>query len=224
MKWNTIVGTIVLSLGLCSQSFGFDLLNRMLGSNGCGCDNGAKNCCAPGPSCCVKKDCGPKCCVKKCEPILSRFCLKKCCNDCSKGCDKGCADKGCAAPAPTCAAPAPTCEAKHPHKCGCEPVKHDCNKCCKSICRPGLLDRFFACRSHCCKPSCCDKGCADKGCAAPAPTCAAPAPACGCDGGKAPVKAEGEATPPPPAPVVDPSAYIQSTQRRVVQASATLVR
>ena len=156
MKWNTIVGTIVLSLGLCSQSFGFDLLNRMLGSSGCGCDNGAKNCCAPGPSCCVKKpDCGPKCCVKKCEPILSRFCLKKCCNDCSK---------------------------------------------------------------------CCDKGCADKGCAAPAPTCAAPAPACGCDGGKAPVKAEGEATPPPPAPVVDPSAYIQSTQRRVVQASATLVR
>ena len=26
MKWNIVIGTLVLSVGLCSQSFGFELL------------------------------------------------------------------------------------------------------------------------------------------------------------------------------------------------------
>ena len=39
MKWNIIIGTLVLGVGLCSQSFGFDLLDRMLGVNGCGCES-----------------------------------------------------------------------------------------------------------------------------------------------------------------------------------------
>jgi hypothetical protein len=55
------------------------------------------------------------------------------------------------------------------------------------------------------------------GCAAPAP-----APSCGCD---APAKstASGDVIPMPPAPVVDPSAFLP-TQRRVVHASTSLVR
>jgi hypothetical protein len=42
-------------------------------------------------------------------------------------------------------------------------------------------------------------------------------------GGKAAPSPAADSVPPPPAPVVDPSAYIP-TQRRVVQASTSLVR
>ena len=100
--------------------------------------------------------------------------------------------------------------------CGCESSCCE-TKCCKSRCHRG------------CGKGCndgCNNGCAKAApnCAAPAPTCAAPAPACGCDGpaGKAAVGG-GEVAPMPPAPVVDPSAFIP-TQRRVVQASNSLVR
>ena len=75
----------------------------------------------------------------------------------------------------------------------------------------------WGCGNKCgCQKSCC------------APTCtkaASPyqAPSCGCDfGGKAGVVG-GDVAPMPPAPVVDPSAFIP-TQRRVVQASNSLVR
>ncbi len=51
MKWKMIVGSMVLGASLSGQSFGFDLLNRMLGGHGCGC---ASTCCdtsIAGPSC-----------------------------------------------------------------------------------------------------------------------------------------------------------------------------
>jgi hypothetical protein len=50
MKWNVLFGTLVLSLGLCAHSFGFELLDRMLGVGGKGCD-----------PCSVKGGCDPKC-------------------------------------------------------------------------------------------------------------------------------------------------------------------
>ena len=88
-----------------------------------------------------------------------------------------------------------------------------------------LLDRLFSCHK-CCNTGC-GKGCAAPSCAAPscaAPSCAAPAPSCGCDAaGKGAAAGDGNMVPMPPAPVVDPSAYIP-TQRRVVQASTSLVR
>ena len=39
MKWSMFVGALVLSMSLCSsqQSYGFELLDRMLGA-GCGCE------------------------------------------------------------------------------------------------------------------------------------------------------------------------------------------
>ena len=43
MKWNIFVGSLVLSIAACTQSFGFDLLDRMLGSSGCGCET---SCCS----------------------------------------------------------------------------------------------------------------------------------------------------------------------------------
>ena len=67
MKWNILVASMVLGLGLSTQSFG-DLLDRMLGSNGCGCeqkDGCAQKCGDPkcdGKDGCAQKDgCGPKC-------------------------------------------------------------------------------------------------------------------------------------------------------------------
>ena len=38
MKWNIIIGSLVLGLCVSSQSYGFELLDRMLGLKGCGCE------------------------------------------------------------------------------------------------------------------------------------------------------------------------------------------
>ena len=38
MKWNIIIGSLVLGLCLSTQSYGFELLDRMLGLKGCGCE------------------------------------------------------------------------------------------------------------------------------------------------------------------------------------------
>ena len=93
MKIKMMIGTLVLGLGLCSQSFGNNLLDRMLGSNGCGCET---NCCTT--SCCKPKCRKPKCC----EPV----CAPKCCVV--------------ADPTPCCAAPAPSCGCDAAPSCGCE--------------------------------------------------------------------------------------------------------
>ena len=152
MKWNILIASLVLSVGLCAQGFGFELLDRMLGVSGCGCHT---SCCDSKPAC---------------------------------GCE---------------AAPACGCEAKH--DCGCEPT------CCKKRCRVGLLDSIFGC--HSCKRSCCSSC----GCDA--------APSCGC-GAANPAKgsSNGDVAPMPPAPVVDPSAFVPSQQQNVVHASSNLVR
>lgn len=189
MKWTLMVSTLVLGFSLTSQSFGFELLDRLLGTNGnVGC---AEKCCepkcaAPAPVCC---DPAPTCCAKRPSLLSGLHSPKKYCpppvDVC--GCDhNGCADKvvGC------CVKPDP--------KCGVDPCA---TACCKPR-RPTLLDRIFACNR--CKPSCCQ-------------------PTCGCE-----VSHGGEAAPDmdhdmPPAPVVDPSAYVPA-QRRVVHASSTSVR
>ncbi len=212
MKWNIIIGTLVMGLGLCSQSFGFELLDRMLGVDSC-CESSCcakKSCCeAAAPSCgcdtgcntgCNTGCCKPKCCR---QPLFNfnRCCKPKC--GCDNGCNGGC-NGGCAAAAPTCEAAAPAC--------GCETACAP--KCCKQKCCGSILDRLFACHKRCCKPSC-NSGC---GCGA--------APSCGCDGGSAAPAApamDGDAPPMPPAPVVDPSAFVPA-QRRVVHASTRSIR
>src|SRR5215207_6514379 len=99
MKWNMVFGALVVSVGLCSQSFGFELLDRMLGLNdcgcnscctaeaSCGCDKGCEPaCCAAEPSCCaaVEPACG---CAAACEPACG----------CAPACDSCCASKCCKA-------------------------------------------------------------------------------------------------------------------------------
>ncbi|GIW90205.1 MAG: hypothetical protein KatS3mg109_0637 [Pirellulaceae bacterium] len=198
MKWHIFLSTVVLGVALCSQSYGFDLLDRMLGLGGCGCET---KCCTTKSSCAAKP--------AGCEAKPAGCAAKPAC-----GCEAKPA--GCAAKPAGCAAkPACGCEAK-PAGCAAKPACGAEKACgveakCRQRCRPNLLERIFSC--HRC--GCHDRGCAGKnGCG-----CEAKA-ACGCD---APAKADGEMAPMPPAPIVDPSAYIPA-QRHVVAASATLIR
>ena len=68
MNGKTIFGALLVSVALCSQGFGFELLDRMLGLNcgGCGeckacakvaCCEKAGKCCCPEPACCAKPAC-----------------------------------------------------------------------------------------------------------------------------------------------------------------------
>lgn len=111
MNRTSLLGSLVLGLAACTSGFSFELLDRMLGSSGCGCDT---SCCTSSCNSCCK----------------SRCCGKSCCN-------KGC---GCAAAAPSCAAPAvqlllllvhacPDVCGSGPHVCGCCP--HLC--CCSDL-------------------------------------------------------------------------------------------
>ena len=73
MKWNTLIGTMVLTIAICSQGFAAGLLDRMLGASGCGCDT--------------------KCCEASCGAEAT------CCDEAEPSC--GCDDNGCDA-APDC--------------------------------------------------------------------------------------------------------------------------
>ncbi len=77
MKWNILVGSLVLGLGLSTQSFGADLLDRMLGMNYNGCSDNASccetTCCDPCEvSCGCEDPCAGTCAPKKCRktPLL----------------------------------------------------------------------------------------------------------------------------------------------------------
>jgi len=240
MKWNMVIGALVLSIGLCGQSFGAGLLNKMLGCGGCGsscCDSApacgceaAPSCgCAAAPACGCAPSCGggllgsgnllgnPPCCANPCCNLL-KFdfaCLNRGCGSgCaapSCGCDTGC-DAGCDSAAGCDAAPS----------CGCG-------------CRGGLLSGIRKCGT-CCPilklnmpnlgicgggwATSCDTGCAAGGgdFDGPASDQADPeqnAPANELE--DAPDASD--AAPMPPAPIVDPSAFVPS-KRRIMATNA----
>ncbi len=125
MKWNILLGSLVLGLGLSTQSFGMDLLDRMLGMGYSGCCDTASccetNCVDPGPSCGCETGCDACVpCAKKCRktPLLDllRGCGKKksCCDT---GCDSCVVDPGCGCEVvdPGCG-----CETACEPACGCE--------------------------------------------------------------------------------------------------------
>ena len=98
MKWNILVGSLVLGLGLSTQSFGVDLLDRMLGMNYNGCCDKASccetTCCDPGPSCGCETGCDACApCAKKCRktPLLD---LLRGCGKQKSCCDSGCSEPG----------------------------------------------------------------------------------------------------------------------------------
>lgn len=194
MKLNIAFASLVASVALCSQSYGFDLLDRMLGGSGCGCD---VQCCETAVTCCeADPNCGadvvdPSCgCQDACDPCATESCCNKALITINlpkikliqiKRCKPACATT-CCETEPGCAVVDPSCGADP--SCGCGPAP--CS-------RKGLLDRIFS-RRHCGKVSCCEATCG--------------ADACGC-GSAAPAAAEGHSgdAPAPPAPVVDPAAF-----------------
>ena len=119
MKWNVIVGSVVLAMSVCTQGFSGGLLDRMLGASGCSscCDSSCDSCCEPAcgapaaccdqepacgcpePACGCEPACGaePTCCA---EPA----CCDSGCNSCCKKrscCDDGCCGNGCCGGATT---------------------------------------------------------------------------------------------------------------------------
>ena len=93
MKRMMYLGALILSVTVCSQSFGFELLDRMLGHKGCasccepGCDAGAGNgCCEPG----CDADAGNGCCEPACDAGAGNGCCEPACGaapDCSASTD-----------------------------------------------------------------------------------------------------------------------------------------
>jgi hypothetical protein len=244
MKWNMVLGALVISVGMCGQGFGFELLERMLGVNdncgcapscgcevepSCGCEAATACGCQTDPGCGSEADPGYGCEQQSCCPQPG--CKKKRCGLLDglfkhRGC--GCKKKSCCEPScgceaePSCGCGAdPGCGCEAEPSCGCEQQSCCPQPCCKKKhCGGlGLLKGLF--RHHrkksCCAPSC--------GCEAE--------PSCGCEpscgfatGGVAtPTDAGGsdDAAPMPPAPMADPSASLQS-RRRIVQVSSVIRR
>jgi hypothetical protein len=135
------LGALVLSVTVCSQSFGFELLDRMLGHKGCA------SCCEPGC------DAGAGCCEPGCDAGAGNGCCEPAC-----GAGNGCAEPACDAGAGCCE---PSCGAD-----SCCGVR----KCKKHDLFGGLKGLFAKCkRKHSCCGSCTEPACdAGNGCCEPA--------------------------------------------------------
>ncbi len=221
MKWNIIIGSLVLGLCVSSQSYGFELLDRMLGLKGCGCE--AKSCETKADAKCgaakEKAKCGAEKEKAKCGAAKEKA---KCGADKKAGCD---AKKEAGKPNTSknqAQAKGKPVRVEKSNKCGSEKAKcqskkkNDCSAK-KESCRGSLLDHLLS-LGHGCDDKACDGKKDDAKCGAERKK------RCGCDaaGGKA--ESSAEVTPPtPPAPVVDPSALLPS-QRRVVHASLNTIR
>ncbi len=146
MRSKTIFGALLVSVALCSQGFGFGLLDNVLGLNNGGCCG-----------CCEKACCEPACCEKPCcEPCCDLFGGLKgllSCKSCGC-CEPACCEEACCEPA--------CCE-----EACCEPA------CCESCCKPccdlfGGLKGLLSCKScGCCEPACCEEACCEKACCEP---------------------------------------------------------
>lgn len=239
MKGKIVLLALLLSAVPCSQGFGFELLDRILGLNcgncgacdACGetacCEPAAKSC-APEPACCEEPAyCEePKCCEEpECyDPCGS--CGKKRCDlfaglkELFQG-NKGCGKTSCCEQPQSCAPEPACCE---------EPVSCEEPKCCEepACCEPScgkkrcgnrplldLLDDLFG-GGKCGKKSCCEPACCETVCG-------------GCGGGgeaapaEAPADAPSTAAPLPKAPVEDQSVSLYRT-RSIYPASRSIIQ
>ncbi len=192
MKRTILTLTMVVASSVCTQGFGFDLLDRMLGMKGCGSSTACCEAPVCEPTCGLEAPCGG-CdsdfgCAPACEPDCG---CEAPCGGCDSGCGllKGnllggcnsCAEPTCGCEIADCGC-APACEPA----CGCEIAACE-PSCCDSGCsigKGGLLSKLFngkgcnscceapceiACEPACgceiasCEPTCCDSGC-DSGC------------------------------------------------------------
>jgi len=170
MKRMMFLGALVLGVTVCSQSFGFELLDRMLGCKGC------TSCCEP--AC----DAG----MGGCEPACGV----------GAGCAEPACDAGVACCEPGCAADAGCCGVRKKHALfgglkglfeKCKRKHHGCtDSCCEPACGAGNGCAEPACGAGngCAEPACgAGNGCAEPACDAGVaccePGCAADAGCCG---------------------------------------------
>jgi len=141
MKRMMFLGALVLGVTVCSQSFGFELLNKMLGHKGC------TSCCEPGC------DAGAGCCEPGCDAGAGNGCCEPACgagNGCAEpACDagNGCCEPACDAGAGCCE---PSCGAA-----GCCGVKKKCATPIRDLLRAihAAKKSRKSCTS-CCEPDC----------------------------------------------------------------------
>ena len=155
MKWNILIGSLMLGASLCTPSFGGGLLDRMLGLRGSGCDSA---CCDTG--CAADPACG--CEVNACDT--------GCAADPACGCEVNACDP-CAGIGPNCGCETAACDG-------------GCDSCCVRRRPLRELLHAVHCKSRALisklhvRKACCDSGCA----AAPSCGCESGcAPACGCE-------------------------------------------
>ena len=181
MKWNIILGSIVLTLGLCTQSFGFGHRHN------CGCDT-ACDTCGSEPTCGVADACGcePACgceatcgCESECCPKMKYY--KKVCRTHVKRCRTGC---GC------CKKTTKMCVTKVTYRRVLCPCHHCPDDLICAACKP--------CGYTTCTPIDCGCGCE--------PACGCEA-ACGCEPSCGAATAT-DAAIAPPMPQADSSAYL----------------
>ena len=180
MKGKTVIGALLVSVALCSQGFGFELLDRMLGLK-CG-DCGDCNACAKVAPCEAAKACAP-------DPA---------CGACDKACDNACGQKckPCITPVRDLFAGMKglfECKRCSKPNCGCEPAACTevkacvpdpavCEKACEPACDPcapacgekKCKKLFCNCKKSCakaCDPPACEKACEQPACDPCAPAC-----------------------------------------------------
>ena len=247
MKSRIVFGALIMSVALCGQGFGFELLDNLLGQKNCG----SRGCCEPAcceqacqPNCCEKTSCAPQACEPQCcEADCGTSCKKSCdlfgglrgLFACKSSCNSCCEPEACGvvtcAPEPKCCetACAPKCCETD---CGPQCCEADCGtSCCKPRCTPVLDFLEDLCSLRICLykaekscGGCCDTGCGDTGCCEEA-TCG------GCGGsGAAPATQAApkaapkeKAAPLPKAPKADSSAQLRRTSR-YHQAGRVVVR
>jgi hypothetical protein len=150
------LGALVLGVTVCSQSFGFELLDRMMGKGCCGsCTEPG---CGAGGGLCGEPGCG-----------AGNGCAEPAC-----GAGNGCADPACDAGAgccePACGAAAGCCGVRKK----CTPIRdllaalkarHARKSCCGTGCCGGEPD--CSAGNGCCEPGCgAGNGCVDPACGA----------------------------------------------------------
>jgi hypothetical protein len=186
MNRKTIFGTLLVSVVLCSQGFGFELLNGLLGLNNGGCGE-CKACAKVAP--CEKVACCEKACPAPCEKVA--VCEKACPKACEKvaACEPACGKEGCES---TCKKHFPTpvrdalanatpvrdmfaglkdmFESKGTYtEAGCGAEKGCCPEPCEKVC-PKACEKVACCEKACpktcekvaaCEPAC-EKSCEPK--------------------------------------------------------------
>ena len=182
MKMNILVGSMLLSASLCGQSFGGDLLSRLLGGHGCGASSSCCDTSVADPSCGAEMapcgtgcGAGPSCGAEMAAPCGSGCAAPSCGPSCGAeiaSCGSG---PSCGVESSCCGPRRPILSALKAKLCGLK-SKLSCKSACAPSCGAEACDPCGA------APSCgaemaapCGSGCAAPSCG---PSCGAEIAAC----------------------------------------------